>query len=173
MPPGHATCRGKATHLGSGPHAQAPVPIIQAAHEPRTHVTRDQPRAARDLPLTRRCAAPPAPFEAPTAWKRRRVHLQAHSTSAPARHRARATLHERGPPETTTLNVIELHPKSPLLLTNLKRDVSARAGLRAGALRSHAGAASECRTRQADGQRGIIACGEWRVTWRRHAEAAA
>jgi hypothetical protein len=78
-----------------------------------------------------------------------------------------------GPPETTTLNVIELHPKSPLLLINLKRDVSAHAGLRAGALRSHAGAASECRTRQADGQRGIVACSGWRVTWRIHAEAAA
>ncbi len=76
-------------------------------------------------------------------------------------------------PETTTLNVIELHPKSPLLLINLKRDMSVHVGLRAMTRHSHAGAASECRPRQAEGERGIIACREGRVTRRRYAEAAA
>ena len=150
-PPRHqVTCHAAGKQRTLAPaHTPRRPSLSSRLHTNLGSTSRVMSRGTCDLPLTTRCAAPPAPFEGPTAWKQRRVPLQAHSMSARTSQArvTRLTPHytSGGSPDTTTLNVIELHPKSPLLLINLKRSMSTHARLRASAVHSHAGAAPECR----------------------------
>jgi hypothetical protein len=86
---------------------------------------------------TRHYAALPAPFGVQTAWTQRRARLHGKadenervpSTAALQHNQHTQHTTRRKPfitinksPETTTLNVIELHPKSLPLLINLERE---------------------------------------------------
>ena len=83
-PPRHqATCHAAGKQRTLAPaHTPRRPSLSSRLHTNLGSTSRVMSRDTCDLPLTTRCAAPPAPFEGPTAWKQRRVHLQAHSMPA-------------------------------------------------------------------------------------------